>query len=238
MDAAAWGAAWGVIVAALVAGLVSAVVAYATMKRDDDVRAKEQKRSDDIRAEDQKRADKTRADDQEHASKELQAALDRQEASTRAAWDFERGKIREDEGRAAARFLLTRLRVIRDSFDLQSPDMWGYSVDRAKRNDVEDASLLIPDSSLRRYVVNAMEAIDHLSYAVEHATYILEAGVSVPSVQRKVLLDLMREVGSYGASNAWNEESSTLAASIGDAIDNAYRQVLAEEEWQREQGLG
>lgn len=101
MDAAAW----GVIVAALVAGLVSAVVAYATMKRDDEVRSKEQKRSDDIRAEDQKRADKIRADDQGHASKELQAALDRQEAGTRAAWDFERGKIREYEGRAAARFL-------------------------------------------------------------------------------------------------------------------------------------
>lgn len=148
----------------------------------------------------------------------------------RATWDFERGKLREVEGRDAVRNLLSRLRAVRDSFDDQTPDMWGYKIERSERNAIEDASLVIPDQALRAFVLDTAEALDHLQYAVERGMHKVR---SVPETQRVLLLDLMTEVGAYAATNSWDVEQAKCASEVAEAIDRAYRDVLAEEEWQR-----
>lgn len=235
--------ALGAIAAAAIAALVSVVVTLVTMKRGDAIRIEEQARADKIRADDQERADKIRTDDQERAdkiraadhveaAKDLRAALDNQESTLRATWDFERTKRRDEEGRVAARNLLSRLRAIRDSFDAQTPDMWGYKVERSERNAIEDASLVIPDDVLRSFVLDTAEALDHLQYAVERGMYEVK---SVPETQRVLLQDLMTEVGAYAGSNAWNAEQAKRASEVAEAIDRTYRDVLGEEEWERQQ---
>ncbi|WP_431798348.1 hypothetical protein [Microbacterium kunmingense] len=224
--------AWGTIAAAAIAALVSVVVTLVTMKRGDAIRKEEQRRADKIRADDEARADKIRAADQQQAAIDLRAALDNQASTLRATWEFERTKQRDEEGRVAARNLLSRLRAIRDSFDRQTPDMWGYKVERSERNAIEDASLVIPDDSLRSFVFDTVEALDHLQYAVERGMYEVQ---SVPETQRALLLDLMAEVGAYAAANAWNAAQAERASEVAQAIDRTYRDVLAEEEWERTQ---
>lgn len=199
------------------------MVAYVTLKRDDGIRAQEQERADEIRAL-----------DREQASKDLQAALEHQEASMRATWEFERQKQHDEEGREAARHLLSKLRVIRDSFDEQTPDAWGYKLRREQRNSVEDAALVVPDPALRHFALDVVEAIDYVVYAVERGMYQLD---NVPATQRNLLIDLMREVGSYAASNRWDVAQAATASDVADAIERTHRDVLAEEEWERrEQG--
>lgn len=207
------------LVTGLITGLVAVVLAIAGHRRDDDIRAAAQQREDEIRSQDRKREATIRDEERAYAEQDKRSALDLQMRLIRDERENDRIVALDAEGRKVAREILDALAALRDDFDRQAHDVWGYDLKRDLGNGVHHASLASTDPDLHEFVTRTLNVIEGMQVAVETAEI---SENDVCRAQRRVLTEAMGQVGRFAATNSWDRSRLDEVRALNEAVDRGY----------------
>lgn len=208
----------GLVTGALT-GLVAVVLALVGHRRDDSIRAAAQEREDNIRSQDRERESHVREEERAYAEDDKRRALDVQLRLIRDERENNRIVALNEEGRRVGREILSALAALRDDFDHQAPNAWGYDFNRDLANAIHDVSLVSPDPDLHEYITRTLNVIEGMQVAVE--TGEISEG-DVCRAQMRALTSAMGQAGRFAATNTWDKSRLVEIRARNEAVDRGY----------------
>jgi hypothetical protein len=171
---------------------------------------------------DRERESVVRSEERLEARKDRAAEIDLEDRRERARRETERVEKRSTEGRAQALRLLQALDELDAHFDAEAtPGFYGtFSYKRELYRPVSSASRLVPDAEFREYVGLATRVITELWVPAK-----MGEGPEHPSdEQRRILRNLIEQVGRYITDDGWDRSLVAELRSIQDSIDEYWEE--------------